>query len=149
MITHPKAGGVLAALVAVAALSLPAAQVSAEQPPRRAQESNIFSDGPNDGFTTDDSDNNAKHLGCSDFLQTNHDPEDKPSINFNPNSGRDSGRSLQAAAECIGGVAAGYSCNNIDLMSFISNSDLSSGTNGNDIWGWTHSGSGREFGESC
>ena len=53
-----------------------------------------------------------------------------------------------AATACSGGFAAGYPCNNVDLLSFLPLASIG-GTNGNsaanDIWGWTDSASGREF----
>jgi choice-of-anchor B domain-containing protein len=47
-------------------------------------------------------------------------------------------------AECIDGVAGGYPCDNVDLLSFTSLADLGSVGQGNDIWGWTDS-EGREY----
>jgi choice-of-anchor B domain-containing protein len=57
-------------------------------------------------------------------------------------------------ASCINGFAStingNYPCEEIDLMSFLSLSDLNQaygnlGDEGNDIWGWTDTQSGREF----
>lgn len=45
---------------------------------------------------------------------------------------------------CTGGNASGYPCSNIDLSSFVPLSTFGS-SSANDIWGWTHAVSGREF----
>ncbi len=45
---------------------------------------------------------------------------------------------------CVGGEAAGYPCNNIDLMSFLPLADIGGGS-GTDIWGWTDSLTGKEY----
>jgi choice-of-anchor B domain-containing protein len=39
-------------------------------------------------------------------------------------------------ASCVGGVAAGFPCNNIDLGYWLDIDDIGGGE-GNDIWGWT------------
>jgi len=53
------------------------------------------------------------------------------------------------AAECVNGLAGGYPCNNVNLLSMLPISDLDDHTGSanmaNDIWGWTHAGTGREF----
>ena len=49
-----------------------------------------------------------------------------------------------AATTCSGGSAAGYPCSNIDLQAFLPLSTFGTGE-GNDIWGWTDTTSGREF----
>jgi len=53
------------------------------------------------------------------------------------------------AAQCINGYAAGYPCNNVNLLSMLPISDLDAavGTSSmaNDIWGWTDASTGREF----
>lgn len=48
---------------------------------------------------------------------------------------------------CSGGFAGAYPCNNIDLMSQLTISQLggTSGIEGNDIWGWTDSFDGKEY----
>lgn len=43
---------------------------------------------------------------------------------------------LNAQTFCSGGMAAGYPCDNIDLMSHVSLSAMGC-SEGNDIWGWT------------
>ena len=45
---------------------------------------------------------------------------------------------------CEDGNAAGYPCNNIDLMSFLPLNDIGGGS-GTDIWGWTDSLTGKEY----
>jgi len=59
-------------------------------------------------------------------------PIDKPAI-------------LADRITCSGGTAGDYPCSNVDLESFVPNTDLNLGssTSANDIWGWTKNG--REF----
>ena len=45
---------------------------------------------------------------------------------------------------CVNGEAAGYPCNNVDLVSFTPLSAIGGGS-GNDIWGWTDGLTGREY----
>ncbi|KAM0244335.1 hypothetical protein ACHAP5_006351 [Fusarium lateritium] len=53
---------------------------------------------------------------------------------------------VSSTTACTDGKAGGYSCNNIDLLGFLRHQDMGSRTReGNDIWGWTHASSGREF----
>ncbi|KAL3448351.1 hypothetical protein BJX65DRAFT_69813 [Aspergillus insuetus] len=53
---------------------------------------------------------------------------------------------LLSRRKCWRGKAGEYSCNNVDLLSFISHQGLGSETReGNDVWGWV-SKWGREFG---
>ena len=47
-------------------------------------------------------------------------------------------------AACIGGDAGGYPCNNVDLLAYVPLADMGA-TAGNDLWGWAHAESGREF----
>jgi len=49
--------------------------------------------------------------------------------------------------ECEEGDAAGFRCDNVDVQSFLSLRDIGGvrGTRMNDIWGWTHESSGRDF----
>ncbi|KAL4735832.1 hypothetical protein BDV11DRAFT_211747 [Aspergillus similis] len=52
----------------------------------------------------------------------------------------------EGAKKCTNGKAGEYSCENVDLLSFLSHQALGSATReGNDVWGWT-SAEGREFG---
>ncbi|CBF78913.1 hypothetical protein AN7181.2 [Aspergillus nidulans FGSC A4] len=52
----------------------------------------------------------------------------------------------EGAKKCKNGKAGEYSCENVDLLSFLSHQALGSVTReGNDVWGWT-SAEGREFG---
>jgi choice-of-anchor B domain-containing protein len=48
------------------------------------------------------------------------------------------------AATCQGGLASSYPCKNVDLLAHLPLSKFGS-KKANDVWGWTHSGSGREF----
>ena len=45
---------------------------------------------------------------------------------------------------CSGGMAGTYPCRNIDLMAFLALDDMGGGE-GNDIWGWTDSLTGKEY----
>ena len=49
--------------------------------------------------------------------------------------------------ECADGDAAGFRCDDVDVESFLSLRDIGGvrGTRMNDIWGWTHADSKREF----
>ncbi|HET9275255.1 MAG TPA: choice-of-anchor B family protein, partial [Gemmatimonadales bacterium] len=49
--------------------------------------------------------------------------------------------------KCTDGTARGFSCTEADLVSFVPVTALGAkrGIMLNDIWGWTHAGSGREF----
>ncbi|QXD13898.1 choice-of-anchor B family protein [Rhodocaloribacter litoris] len=64
---------------------------------------------------------------------------------------RAKGATLQAVTgaevRCAGGVAAGFPCSEVNLLSFLPIADLGgqAGVNLNDIWGWTDPASGREF----
>lgn len=57
-----------------------------------------------------------------------------------PLPGRDTG----VAHPCVGGVAEGFPCNNVDLKSYLPLSSLGGGV-ANDIWGWTDSFDGSEY----
>lgn len=48
------------------------------------------------------------------------------------------------AVTCANGVAEGFPCSNVDLQSHITNSQLGGGS-GNDLWGWTDPGTGKEY----
>ena len=50
----------------------------------------------------------------------------------------------QSITTCTGGVAGTYPCSNIDLMAFLPLAQIGGG-NGNDIWGWTDSTTGKEY----
>lgn len=54
------------------------------------------------------------------------------------------GVTIQAAAACVGGMAAQYPCSNIDLLSVLPLSSIGGG-NGNSMWGWTDSTTGKEY----
>ncbi len=42
-----------------------------------------------------------------------------------------------AQSPCVDGMAAGYPCQNVDLLSFMPLDEVGGGNNLNDIWGWT------------
>ncbi len=53
---------------------------------------------------------------------------------------------VATAQPCVSGRSAGFPCNRIGLLSFMSLSELSAaGSQANDLWGWTDNASGREF----
>lgn len=54
------------------------------------------------------------------------------------------GTTIQAAAACSGGVAAGYPCKDIDLLATMPLSTIGGG-NGNSMWGWTDPQTSREY----
>jgi hypothetical protein len=51
----------------------------------------------------------------------------------------------RSSAPCIDGKSDEYECSNVDMVSFVSLSDLGSNGNGNDIWGWTDPETNREY----
>ncbi|MEL6614693.1 MAG: choice-of-anchor B family protein [Bacteroidota bacterium] len=58
--------------------------------------------------------------------------------------------SASAQTPCTGGTAGAYDCDGVDLMAHLPLSTFASSgsgapSSGNDIWGWTHAASGREF----
>ena len=52
-----------------------------------------------------------------------------------------------AQVRCQDGTAEGFECEGVDMLSFLPVGDIggSRGVSLNDIWGWTHEPSGREF----
>jgi choice-of-anchor B domain-containing protein len=50
----------------------------------------------------------------------------------------------EGAAACVDGMAGSFPCRQVDLGAWLSVADIGGGT-GNDVWGWRHGGSGREF----
>jgi choice-of-anchor B domain-containing protein len=54
------------------------------------------------------------------------------------------GTEIAVAADCVGGTAGGYACNNVDLLAQLPLSTIGGG-GGNDIWGWTDPQTGREY----
>eukprot|EP01084_Bolivina_argentea_P132988 234682_1 len=52
-----------------------------------------------------------------------------------------------AKVDCVNGFAGEYPCKGVDLLSFVSLTDLGSSSNadGNDIWGYTQAITGRKF----
>ena len=51
---------------------------------------------------------------------------------------------VNALTLCTNGLASGFPCSNIDLLSFMPLADIGGG-NGNDIWGWTDPQGGKEY----
>ena len=52
--------------------------------------------------------------------------------------------SAQSITACVAGFAGVYPCSNVDLMAFLPLNQIGGG-NGNDIWGWTDSTTGKEY----
>lgn len=50
-----------------------------------------------------------------------------------------------AQTPCLNGSAGGYPCNGIDLLAFMSVSQLGSNTSVADVWGWTDPQTGKEY----
>lgn len=50
----------------------------------------------------------------------------------------------RGAVPCVNGQAGEFSCENVDLLSFIPLADFQAGS-GNDIWGWTDPRTGRNY----
>lgn len=50
----------------------------------------------------------------------------------------------QSVTSCVDGLAGNFPCSNVDLMAFLPLSQIGGG-NGNDIWGWTDSLTGKEY----
>ena len=48
-------------------------------------------------------------------------------------------------AACLEGQAAGFPCQNVDLLSFLPLADIGGGVIGNDIWGWEDPQTGRDY----
>jgi choice-of-anchor B domain-containing protein len=53
--------------------------------------------------------------------------------------------SALAQTPCENGMAGAYPCDNVDLMSVRTLGEVGGGDNGNDIWGWTDSNTGKEY----
>ena len=55
--------------------------------------------------------------------------------------------SIKDKVECVNGFAGQFECNEIDLMSFMSKTEIggSNSTSLNDIWGWTDPQTGKEY----
>ena len=140
------------ALVALLSLAYPS---SVRGDNAHHSQSHLFGVGQ-DGQVTDDR-IIPPHRGCAKFLTTNHDDQRLPPVNFQKNKAGNAAEedgavasAANARAICSGGFANGtYPCSNIDLMSFIPlavfATDYAPNPEGNDIWGWTDTASGREF----
>ncbi|MEO6061299.1 MAG: choice-of-anchor B family protein, partial [Thermoflexales bacterium] len=50
----------------------------------------------------------------------------------------------QAFTPCVGGLAAGYPCNKVDLLSLLPLANMGGGT-GSGNWGWTDPATGKEY----
>ncbi|WP_327582351.1 choice-of-anchor B family protein [Nonomuraea sp. NBC_00507] len=70
------------------------------------------------------------------------DPHDGKSHGWQPAAPQQA--QALAATPCVGGSAAGYPCNKVDLMAQLPLNTIGGGS-GNDIWGWTDPQTGREY----
>jgi choice-of-anchor B domain-containing protein len=52
---------------------------------------------------------------------------------------------VKAQTPCVDGFAGGFPCDRVDLLGFLSLAEIEAQANTNDIWGWTHITTGREF----
>jgi choice-of-anchor B domain-containing protein len=57
--------------------------------------------------------------------------------------------SLSAQIPCESGFASIWPCDHVDLWRFVPLAEIGGSTATNDIWGWTHQGTGREFALVC
>lgn len=48
-------------------------------------------------------------------------------------------------AACVDGTAAGFPCQNVDLLSYLPLAEIGGGVIGNDIWGWEDPQTGRDY----
>jgi choice-of-anchor B domain-containing protein len=72
-------------------------------------------------------------------------PASGPStVEIQPAAARGAPPSIQAAATCVGGLAAGFPCRNIDLLSELPLSAMGGGS-GSGGWGWTDPQTGKEY----
>jgi len=55
------------------------------------------------------------------------------------------GYAVQAQTPCVGGMAAGYPCNNADLYAIVTLAEMGNSPGANDIWGWTSTVTGKEY----
>lgn len=55
------------------------------------------------------------------------------------------GFALVAQTPCVNGMAGGYPCYNMDLMSFMPSDQVGGGNNLNDIWGWVDPADSTEY----
>ncbi|MDP8930095.1 MAG: choice-of-anchor B family protein, partial [Actinomycetota bacterium] len=58
------------------------------------------------------------------------------------------GLAATSSADCVDGFAAGFPCDNVDLLAFLPLADIGgtrSNSAANDIWGWTDPASGKEY----
>jgi len=105
---------------------------------------------------SDDSEEEAgPHQGCKLLLKENHAPQKKMvgasfESAMNGSSYKVANEAGATAATCTNGMAGGYPCNAVDLLSMLDLSELDDAlpgdtNNANDVWGWTHSSTGREF----
>jgi choice-of-anchor B domain-containing protein len=51
----------------------------------------------------------------------------------------------QSSAKCVGGMAAEFPCQNIDMLSHLPLASIGGGEIGNDMWGWKDPATGREY----
>ncbi len=129
---------------------------------------NLDSDGEIAKNTTVADTSKHPHEGCKQMIKDQQPPqpmlvgkefEENIGINFNLNYRVENEAGSTAATCNEENMAGGYPCRNVDLLSMIDTSNLNAVFENyatennvqapppfcNDIWGWTHAQSGREF----
>jgi len=111
--------------------------------------------------TADDDGYALPHVGCQGLLDDKIPPQPKlvgaayyaENVAIMDAGGYSPAQERGAtSAECKNGLAGGYPCNNVNLLSMLDLDELNasieqpgSNTEANDIWGWTDENSKREF----
>jgi choice-of-anchor B domain-containing protein len=80
------------------------------------------------------------------FSVTDSDYEGEVQLHSRRRTPRDTSVPEQTVLDqpCAGGRAGGFPCKGVDLAAFLPH-DVIGGGEGNDIWGWTDPGNGREY----
>ena len=76
----------------------------------------------------------APHLSEDEIMSLAHGNMDRTVIPYE----------LLQPEPCVGGMADIYPCNKVDLLGFMTLAQIGGGS-GNDLWGWTDPGDGREY----
>jgi choice-of-anchor B domain-containing protein len=73
------------------------------------------------------------------------DPDEKKLRDFAAAAAASKSTAPETFAPCVRGSAAGYPCENVDLLSHLPLSAIGGGEIGNDMWGWRDPQTGREY----